>query len=307
MINYTCSKCKREYDSEEKYSKHIKLNRCIKPYECKLCNYTTNRKSSYDKHINTKKCKLNSSKKFKCNICKATFRDNYNLQKHLNKKNPCSSNSSNVTTNITNNNNTHNITNNNTQNINNGNITINILESYGTSKKYLSKGEQFLFNRLKIAPNIDDNSFISKFKKELETSAILDNNIERPSTFSRILSSCVPKDPHLSNHPIPLFTCNSIFENVLVKHKNSIKELSLDVISSLIKKIKEDIDSSQLERVIPPSFLEYTTNYLYGVLITYSEKMNVCALEKDMAYQCDKCFRKFKTNSDLSNHTHEEH
>ena len=297
-MSFNCSKCKREFASEEIYDKHVKMNRCKEPYVCKKCEYATNRKADYTRHINTKKCKKNCSQlNFKCEHCDAKFRDNYNLQKHLNRKKPC----------ISKNNTTNNIQNVNNGIVNNGNMTINILEAYGTSKKYLSKGEEYTFNRLTVAPNIDDDSLIEKFKKELSTPTILDNNIEQPATFSRIVSSCIPKHPHLSNVPIPLFTCRSIFGNVLVKYKNSIKELNLDVIASLITKIKEDIDSSQLERVIPPSFLEYTTDYLYGVLITYSEKMNICALEKDMAYQCSQCFRGFKNELDFQTHKYQDH
>ena len=88
-----CSKCSREYDSEETYNKHIKLNRCKEPYECKSCNYITKKKTDFTKHLNTKKCKNNSPKEspknFKCERCGNAFRDNYDLQRHLNKKVPC--------------------------------------------------------------------------------------------------------------------------------------------------------------------------------------------------------------------------
>jgi uncharacterized C2H2 Zn-finger protein len=89
-MSFNCSKCKREFDSEEIYDKHVKLNRCKEPYVCKKCEYATNRKADYARHINTKKCKKNTRpSKFKCERCDAMFRDNYDLTRHLNKKKSC--------------------------------------------------------------------------------------------------------------------------------------------------------------------------------------------------------------------------
>lgn len=297
---HTCSKCKREYDSEEKYNKHIKLNRCIEPYECKLCNYITKNKTDFNKHLNTKKCKLNSSKKFKCDKCNAIFRDNYNLQKHMNKKNPCSLN---------------NTQNNSTINnyINNYNQQYNVVMIHCgiSSKKKISDVDDHLINKLIASPDITNDKFINEFIKEeklnmYEKKFSSGNKESYKKDNSMILTDflgeTIPRNPRLHDK-IPIFHHDKL-DTPLVKENNEIVPLDEDLLIKLLEKIKSLTTDFQNTLKNSPNDIdtEYINRYVSHKTIPLKQAIYELLFRLDNPFYCDKCSINFKSQ-DLFYHS----
>lgn len=316
----TCPKCSREFDSEVKYDKHIKLNRCKEPYECLSCNYITKRKTDYTKHLNTKKCKNNNIttlKNFKCERCGVAFRDNHDLQRHLNKKVSCIQQSLIQTSNQMINSNNQTINSNNNQMINsNNNINLNIvLSNYGLGLKDLPNIEQFLLKKAAVAPNLTDEKHIDKFKEELqkefknycssdeETQKITNTRIV--SKF--LLDSCIPKKPQL-RHSIPLFT-SEMFEDILVKENNEMVVLDLQMLNNLIEQLKNlsETDTEQIKECTNDMKVDALLRMIESKLIGVKYTINEYLQKINHLYGCHLCTERFKNNNHLQKHMEETH
>lgn len=309
-MNYSCSKCNREYDSKEKYNKHVKSNRCKEPYECKYCNYITNRKSSYDKHINTNKCKNNSSKElsknFKCTNCEATFRDNCDLQRHINKKVPCISRT--TTINNTTNNNIMNNTINNTINNTMNNINL-ILSQQGLVLKDFHETEQYSLRKLPTAPNLLDQKVLDKFKetsqKDFDNYSLTNKDfqkIDNTRMLSNVFKLHIPKNISAKTS-LPFFT-SELFDGIIIKDNDTeyiLDAENMDKLLNILKSLSEE-KKEELMNTSNEIDIDALIQSIQNIFSDVRYKIDECLERIKNIYSCGNCERIFKTVTQRNNH-----
>lgn len=319
-MNFECNRCYRNYESEEKYNKHVKLGRCKEPYECKNCDYVTNRKSSYDKHLNTKKCKMNtskiSSKNFECEICGLTFRDNCDLQRHVNKKTPCIPRDNTAINNGTINNTTNNTNNTNITNTTNNTLNYNqqynviLSECQMNPNEKLSKVNEHLINGFIYSPNISDERYMSVFKENKLPKLIKNYSPSNPEhqrddntlMATHFIDGTIPQNPQLSDI-IPIFM-HEKSKNILVKDNNEIVRLNSKVLQNLLEKIKGlSIEfQERLKDSTNEVREEYILNNITEKLQIMKKTLQTLLFKIDNPFSCENCICCFKTPNLLQKH-----
>lgn len=271
-MSHECPRCKRTYDSDELYDKHIKDNRCKELYVCEPCNYTTNRKSSYDAHLKSKKCKdmhktEERKKLYTCIHCSKCFIDNYHLSRHLNRKNPCYAVSSTV-----HNTNTMNTTNNTNTMMHSNNKTI-IINAHDPSAflKDLNKVDRAIYNNVLQSHSIDAPESIEKM-----------NEIGQYIPYKEPRLATKESKPRYSEEEIEAYNndsyqiandqyfrelfqrsffdpddleCAPFFKipnskKITVKFNNKLRELDYDVIEHVIDKISHKMTLLKQEKTV---------------------------------------------------------
>jgi len=278
----TCNKCNREFNSNEKYNKHVKSNRCKEPYECKVCNYIVKRKSDYIKHTSSKKCikktkeledKKEKESTFVCEGCNKSFRDQFNLQRHKQKKTPC-----NPSIIINNNDNSNNV----------------YIQAHDPSAfiRNLNKVDKAMFNNMLGAHSINSPESIqrltelaegiqynpprlmdpSQYSPEEEEDIENANNEYRKFSNTRFLSKLFCK---------AFLDCNELeyapffrvptSKKLKVKYDNKLHELNNDIVFSLIDsfihkmeivKKEKNIDLWGIEESIHKAYDDFRIDFL---------------------------------------------
>lgn len=285
-MNYTCSTCRRIFESIEVYNKHSKSNKCKEPYECKACNYITKKKDHFSKHLNTQKCKKNTSielekEVYKCSYCQKTFRDSYVLSRHLNKKFSCIKAGTTITNNTIQN--SHNT--NNTNNVTTNNNVIIHAHDPSAFLKELNKVDKSIYHHVLGAYSINSPESIERLNDIASNTRYrkptLINPEEYPSDEEEDIHNAnnerlkEENSKYLSNVFCKAFLDNENLEYMpflrvpntnkfKVKFNNQLCEFDFDIVGSLIDIMKHKMEMITKEKNISLWAINRKINEVYS-------------------------------------------